>query len=140
MRTERERRDRSRRHRNATRPAYVVRYERQLVEGLLLAIWNGGVLVNETAPDEGLPRAKADPSHLGSVVVGMIDVSRALDKTGTKQSEKALYLHYAQGWTYAHVAAELGVARSTATDLINEAVSAILTYLNGTPEAEEEAT
>lgn len=118
---------------NTGRP-YVVLYERQLVEGLLGAVWNAGILVNDQAPEEGLPRAKANPSHLGSVVVGMIDITRALDGAVNLHEELALYLHYGQGWTYARVAEHMNVARSTATALIDTAVSAILTFLNGTPE------
>lgn len=107
-------------------------YDRNEVEALLVAMWNYGVLADDLAPDEGMPRAKANPSHLGNLVVAMIDISRAWDTIIlTFSARQALCLRYGQGYTLPEVAHVQGVAHQVAQRRIDRSVSAMQAQING---------
>ena len=105
-------------------------YERPMVEALLAGFWNAGVVVDELAPDPGMPKAKANPSRMGNSVVYMIDVGRALDRVDD-DTRRLLYLRYAHGWTASAIAKRSGNAQQRVSEEIDAAVSRIELILNG---------
>lgn len=108
------------------------KYERRQVEALLTAMWNGDAVVDDLQPDQGMPRAKANPSHMGNGLVAMIDIRRAWIATQLAQQEReALVLHYERGYTQALIGESISVSRQTAGERIDSGVSAVLRYLNG---------
>lgn len=110
---------------------YVAEYDRRGVEALLTGLWNDGVVVDETAPDEGMPRAKANPSHLGGIVVGLIDIRRAVGRVADEQGQAILRLHYGDGKTQRQIAAATGISQATVSRRLDALVSELLAWLNG---------
>lgn len=115
---------------NTGRP-YVASYERRGVEALLVGLWNDGVLDVEEHVEEGMPRAKANPSHLGGTLAGLIDVRRAVEACTNEQTLPILRYHYGGGLTQRQIAPLAGISQATVSRRLESTVSAIVAYLNG---------
>jgi len=114
-------------------------YDRTLVEGLLCALWNAGILVDDTAPDTGMPKSKADPSHLGNIVVYMIDINRTWERVELDWNTRAaIFLHYAQGWTQKQIGLQLGIRQQLVGEMLAVGVSKLLADINGEDYREDE--
>lgn len=122
---------------NTGRP-YVSTYERRGVEALLVGLWNDGVLDVEEYVEEGMPRAKANPSHLGGTMAGLIDVKRAVEACTNEQTHRILRLHYGEGLTQRQIAPLASISQATVSRRLESTVSAIVAWLNG--EEYEETT
>jgi len=92
-------------------------YTRDDVEDLLAYMFNGGRWSREDAPDPDMPKAGANPSHLGGSMAEMIDMKRAWNSCYiVLRDREALYLHYGNGCTVRKVAAVLGLPVMTVQD------------------------
>jgi len=92
-------------------------YTRADVEDLLAYMFNGGRWDREDVADDDMPKAKANPSHLGGSLAEMIDMKRAWNSCYVILLDReALYLHYGNGLTVPNVASQLGDARETIRD------------------------
>lgn len=107
-------------------------YDRRTVEALLVANWNGDLIVADEAPEVGMPRARANPAQLGNSIVMMIDLRRAWAAVELDDlARTAVRLHYGRGLTHRAIASAAEVSQSTITNHINHAVSATWAWLNG---------
>lgn len=114
-------------------------YDRRTVEAMLVGLWNGDVIPQDTYPEQGMPKTAADPSHSGNPMVSMIDMRRAWDRTEIDRPIRAaLFLHYGHGWTTRQIAAELGISQTTVSDGMTRAVGLLEHSLNGTTPNDEE--
>ena len=116
-------------------------YERQMVEALLVAHYNHGVLVDDTAPDPTMPKAASNKARQGGLVVALIDIDRALERTPlTPRERDGIYLRYCHGCNNVEIAKGLDVSEWTIRTDLARAVSAIERTINGEPQLEEEAS
>ena len=92
-------------------------YTRAGVEDLLAYMFNGGHWRREDASDPDMPKAAANPSHLGGNMAEMIDMKRAWNSCYvTLRDREALYLHYGNGVLVSTVSHALGLPRQTIQD------------------------
>lgn len=106
-------------------------YTRDGVEDLLSYMFNGGHWRREDAPDADMPKAKANPSHLGGNMAEMIDVKRAWHECYIGlRSPEALYLYYGNGLTVPNVSSQLCAIRETVRDHLVADVGDLLDEIN----------
>ena len=106
-------------------------YTRAGVEDLLAYMFNGGHWRREDVPDPDMPKAAANPSHLGGNMAEMIDIKRAWNSCYvTLLSPAALYLHYGNGLTVPNVSAQLGEVRETIRDRLVSDVGRLVDEVN----------
>ena len=107
-------------------------YTRAGVEDLLAYMFNGGHWRREDVPDPDMPKAKANPSHLGGSMAEMIDIKRAWNSCYViLRDREALYLHYGNGCTVRKVAAVLGLPVMTVQDHLVADVGDLVDEANG---------
>lgn len=108
-------------------------YQRRQVEMLLTAYWNGGAVDDETHPDQGMPKSKANPAHMCNGPVYMLDLERGMEAVDlSPETRVAVRLHYGEGMTLDTIGQLLGgVAKQSAQERIDLAVSKITLAMNG---------
>ncbi len=106
-------------------------YTREQVEDLLGYMFNGGHWRREDAPDADMPKAKANPSHLGGNMAEMLDIKRAWDECYVGlRSPEALYLHYGEGASVVQAARTLADIRESVRDRLVADVGDLLDEIN----------
>ena len=106
-------------------------YTRADVEDLLAYIFNGGRWRREDDPDPDMPKAKANPSHLGGNLAEMIDIKRAWNSCYVVlRDREALYLHYGNGLTVPNVSAQLGEIRENIRNWLVADVGDLVVEIN----------
>ena len=109
---------------------YVARYEREEVEGLLQAMFNGWIIDNEHRPDADMPRATPDHSKSNSIWAWKIDIERAYATLAGEQ-KALLQEHFGNGVSIPALAVVTNWTTGEVRGVIEGAVSDLLDYLNG---------
>ena len=106
-------------------------YTRAGVEDLLAYMFNGGHWRREDVPDPDMPKAAANPSHLGGNMAEMIDIKRAWNSCYVVlRDREALYLHYGNGLSVSSASAQLGLPRQTIQDHLVADVGDLVNEIN----------
>lgn len=110
-------------------------YPEELVRVLLEAYWNGWTVVDEFRPDPDMPRAKPNPSRLGTDMAHRVDIGRALDSTPLSRTQRvALQLTIGEGMTQAAAAFGLGISQQATSKAIEQGLYLLCLQLNGVEE------
>ena len=90
-------------------------YDFDEVELMLSVLFNGGKPWKaETAPDQDMPRSKANPKKGSPFLASKIDVERAWFAVLPElRNPQALWLYYAQGMTNSTAGKALGISGGT---------------------------
>ena len=107
-------------------------YATETVEKLLLAFFNnlwGGR--PEHAPDDDMPKAKANPKLSGSWMAHKVDLERAWKFCGFGWPEEhALYMRYGRELTVAETAREMNMTKRAIQQLTDAAVADLVEEMN----------
>jgi len=107
-------------------------YNAESVEKLLLAFFTGcWGMKPETAPDDDMPKAKANPKLSGSWMAHKVDIERAWEFCGFAWPEEhALMLRYGREFSVAEVGRAMGLTKNGAQKVIDAAVLDLLDEMN----------
>jgi hypothetical protein len=110
-------------------------YTRELVEQLLPAIWDRDTargMINPTAPDPDMPRAKANPKLGNTLYAHLADIHTAWRVAPLTLAERqALFFRYALDLPLTAIGVALGIRRQSATERIESGIGRLAAYLNG---------
>ncbi|GGN40028.1 DNA-directed RNA polymerase specialized sigma24 family protein [Actinoplanes campanulatus] len=109
-------------------------YERELVERLLPAVWDPGMVVveNPTAPDPDMPRTKSNPKTANTIYAMLADIRRAWRHAPATLAERqAMLLRYGMGMSKTETGHILGIGRKAASQRLDLGVGRLADYLNG---------
>lgn len=116
-------------------------YTREMVQALLTARWNDGLIPQDEVIEAGMPKAATNPATQGNAMVMLMDLERAWQAVRLHHNARAgLYLRYGHGWLEREIGAELGVTKQTISEHMEGAVGKLVHWLNGTEDDGESDT
>lgn len=111
------------------------KYDRELVELLLPAVWDDGYAYGMPAPyapDRDMPKGYSNPSHSGTLYAHLADIKAGWASAGlTPKERRALTMRFRDDLREKDIAAAEGVARQSIAERIASGTGRIVAALNG---------
>ena len=112
-------------------------YTRETVEFLVPTIWDDSLTAwgmrRPYAPDQDMPKQKANPKTAGTIMAESADIKRAWDRAPlTMPERRAVFLVTGQGLTYDEAGHVLnGISKQSVQEACERGIGRLTAWLNG---------